>query len=212
MDNSQLPDRHRWDGWVTFAWLMVALAVMIGLVMIGAGGTVAVPETNYRGNITWTEQTNYIVWGAVIGQVVGAAMLAAIFSIINSNYQNSCDMLRIAAGPAPAPSTSTKSRSTPSPTSNQTKETATNVMPEKVAPHGAVVYEIRSTSPFYRLLQPGYSIVSVNGVKVENEPELKEAAKKGKNKIEFSDEDGKEYSITINFNPEDFGVTFWAGK
>jgi len=85
-------------------------------------------------------------------------------------------------------------------------------MPEKVAPHGAVVHEIRSTSPFYRLLQPGYSIVSVNGVKVENEPELKEAAKKGKNKIEFSDEDGKEYSITINLNPEDFGVTFWAGK
>ena len=212
MDNSQLPDRHRWDGWVTFAWLMVALAVMIGLVMIGAGGTVAVPETNYRGNITWTEQTNYIVWGAAIGQVVGAAMLAAIFSIINSTYQNSCDMLRIAAGDAPAPSSSTKSGATPAPTSNQAKDKPASAAPEKVAPHGAVVYDIKSTSPFYRLLQPGYSIVSANGTKVESEEELREAAKKGKNKIEFSDHDGKKYSITINLNPKDFGATFLAGK
>lgn len=214
MDNSQLPDRHRWDGWVTFAWFMVALAVLIGLVMIGTGGIVEVPETNYRGNVTWTEQTNYIVWGAAIGQVVGAAMLAAIFSILNSTYRNSCDMLRIAAGHAPAPSAFTKSgpAPAPAPASDEAEETSASVIPEKVAPHGAVVYEIRSTSPFYRLLQPGYSIVSVNGVKVENETEVKDAAKKGKNKTEFADQDGKEYSINISLNPEDFGVTFLAGK
>ncbi len=31
---------------------------------------------------------------------------------------------------------------------------------------------------------------------------------KGKNKIEFADQDGKEYSIKLSLNPEDFGVSF----
>ncbi|WP_156821570.1 hypothetical protein [Halomonas smyrnensis] len=104
-------------------------------------------------------------------------MLVAIFSILNSTYQNSCDMLRITAGHAPAPSAFTKSGSAPAPASDEAEETSASVIPEKVAPHGAVVYEILTTSPFYRLLQPGYSIVSVNGMMVENETEVKDAAR-----------------------------------
>lgn len=211
MDNSRLPNRHRWDAWITFAWLMVALAVIVGVMLIATVGTVRMPETDFLGNITWTEQTNYIVWGAAIGQAVGVSMLAAIFSILNSIYQNSCDTLLAAAGEV------SSSGATGLPTSEAIGgnacyqaqgEWVAVTKPEKEAENGAVVYEILSTSPFYRILKPGYSIVKANGMKVESESEVRDASKKGKNNIEFSDQNGKEYSINIHMNPEDFGITF----
>ncbi|MGM0695138.1 MAG: hypothetical protein ACQEUN_17320 [Pseudomonadota bacterium] len=217
MDSYQLPNRNRWDGWVTFAWIMVVLAIIGGIVLIAELGTMEVPERDFRGNVTWREEPNFVVWGAAIGQAVGAAMLAAIFSILNSTYHNSCDMLKMAAttgsndsqdSAAPVADTLTDSTAVSQSGRNPNQSPKPASKPEKVAPHGLAVYLIERTSPFYHLLKPGYSICKANGNTVDSVGELQSHLKKGTNSIEFADHDGKEYSIRIRLNPEDLGVKF----
>lgn len=85
---STLPDEERWDGWVTFAWLLAALTVFASVVLVATMGFIEFPGS-YSKSINWP------VWGLSIGQSVASLMLAALFSIANAAYKNSCKTMRM---------------------------------------------------------------------------------------------------------------------
>lgn len=87
------PDRERWTGWVAIAWILALLAIAGGIFAIATAGFVEVPRQNSYGRLQTVTEPNIFIWAIAIGQAVSATMLAAIFSMINSIYQNTCDQL-----------------------------------------------------------------------------------------------------------------------
>ncbi len=140
-----LPDRNRWVGWVVLAWLLAGLAVVAGVAIIAVMGTMEVPEQSLYGDVTWRDEPNPLIWGAAIGQALAALLLAAIFSILNSTYQNSCDILRLQLAGE--------------------EEQAHKPLVDAVEPQreGSLVKEVAHDSPLYGVIKPGYRIARVNG-------------------------------------------------
>lgn len=208
MDSYQLPARDRWDGWVTFAWVMVGLALIVGMIMVGAMGTVEIPEQDYRGNVTWTESPNFVVWGAAIGQVVGAAMLAAIFSILNSIYKNSCDMISLAPNQPGSGLSEDKSGASVHSAPEVGGRLGESAPDAEDGATSLIIEEVKGISPLYMLAKPGHTILKANGQPVNTLAALRANTTKGQNSLELCDESGEAYALNIGLNPEMFGVTF----
>lgn len=205
-------NRDRWNGWVTFAWLIVVLSVIAGIFMISTLETIEVPNQDFRGNITWQEEPNPAVWGVAIGQGFAAAMLAAIFSMLNSIYQNSCDLLaRQNRHKSNRINCTTTVNSTENTTTTAPEKTISDNMlklspSDKMASDGQVIFAIERTSPVYRLLRPGYAICKVNGQEVCSQEKMMMDLVQGKNLIEYADAEDQKYEIRIKLNPDDLGV------
>lgn len=86
-----LPDENRWNGWVSFAWFIAMITMMASVLLIATMGFIEVPRTYYG-----TEKVaNWSVLSWAIGQSIAALMLAALFSIVNASYKNSCKTMRM---------------------------------------------------------------------------------------------------------------------
>ncbi len=86
-----LPDENRWNGWVSFVWFIAMITMMASVLLIATMGFIEVPRTYYG-----TEKViNWTVLSWAIGQSIAALMLAALFSIANATYRNSCKTMRM---------------------------------------------------------------------------------------------------------------------
>lgn len=199
-------NRERWNGWVTLAWLIVALAIVVGLFLVSTLGTIDVPSQDLRGNITWQEEPNPAVWGLAIGQIVAAAMLAAMFSMLNSIYKNSCDLL--------VSSSNQQGNTISSGTIKSSEKTVETEVTEKLSPleskasMGLVVQSIERKSPLYHLLKPGYAICKVNGQEVISKEKMFMGLVQGKNLINFADTEDRKFEVRLKLNPDDLGIVF----
>lgn len=84
MQSRALPNRDKWVGWVVLAWIIAILACIGGVILISTYGFYGYGSS---------KEPNITIWSIGIGQAVSGLLIAAIFSMINSIYQNSCDQL-----------------------------------------------------------------------------------------------------------------------
>lgn len=163
---SKLPERSRWEGWVVFTWLIAALTAVASLFLVGAHGQVEVPRPSGFGTTT---EVNIFIWAIGIGQTVGALLLAALFSMINSVYQNSCELV----------AASRKGE-------EGGDEAGASLDPENVdLDSGLLVKTIRTASQLEGILRPGYKLLSVNGHQPEDELDAAQLVVDGENDIQF---------------------------
>ncbi|UBR49822.1 hypothetical protein KF947_21340 [Halomonas sp. FeN2] len=200
--SQNLPNRDRWTGWVALAWLLVVLAIIGGIIIISTAGYVEIPRQNSFGRVETVREPNVFVWAIAVGQAVSAAMLAAIFSMINSIYQNSCDQL--------AGVSFTKSESSQAVSDVREAQNAIDINAEDAFPDnaGLKVKDIHTASQLYGRLQPGDHLVAVNGHPVYTEMEAAKAVVKGENKILFINNDGERKMHLVMMKPAPLHIKF----
>lgn len=182
MSAQTMPDRERWSGWVTFAWLLAILACIGGIALISIAGYVELPRQNSFGRIETAKEPNVFIWAIAIGQAVSAAMLAAIFSMINSIYQNSCDQLAGVEFSKP----SSKQTATP-------KDKALRLT------------TVPASSSLSNTLTTGDMIISFNGQPVTSlENDVVDRIVEGENSITFVTLEGEEKSVTLVLDQASF--------
>ncbi|WP_422102005.1 hypothetical protein [Vreelandella sp.] len=197
------PDRERWIGWVALAWILAALAVIGGIIAINAAGFIEVPRPNRFGRIETVREPNVFIWAVAIGQAVSAAMLAAIFSMINSIYQNSCDQLwrlEMAEVHMKEPLQSDDV--------NVLEENSSEILKEEYKGEGLRVLSIHRASPLSGLLKEGYVLLSINSQKALTEMDAAKAVVKGKNIIEFLNANGVKQAFSIRMEPGPLHIRF----
>ncbi|SDI30025.1 hypothetical protein SAMN04487867_104168 [Vreelandella titanicae] len=193
-----LPDRERWIGWVALAWILAAVAVIGGVAAISMAGFIEVARPNSFGRMETVREPNVFIWAIAIGQAVSAAMLAAIFSMINSIYKNSCDQLA-------SVTTSTPDKDPPLLDPDAVNE---NEVERDWDGKGLKVLSVHRASPLSGLLKEGFILISVNKKPATTELEAAKAVVKGKNIIEFINSDGVRRSYSIGMNPGPLHIQF----
>ena len=179
---NKMPDRERWTGWVTFAWLLAVIACIGGIAIISIAGFVELPRQNGFGSIETTREPNVFIWAIAIGQAVSAAMLAALFSMINSIYQNSCDQLAGADFSKSAPK---------QPSSTKTKALRLTTVP--------------ASSPLSKTLSTGDMIISFNGQPTTSlEQDVVARIVPGVNTITFLTLEGEEKTAELDLDQASF--------
>lgn len=176
------PNRNRWAGWVSVAWLIAICACVVSVGLIFAAGFVEIPKRNIVGNVEKVREPNFFIWAIAVGQSVSAVMLAALFSMINSIYQNSCDLI--------APQVDGLSE--------------LDGAPQQKDRPGFEIESVPGHSPLYQVLQPGYRLVSVNDKPVEKAEDADAFAEVGRNFIEFYNENSRLISRKINLKKKRF--------
>ena len=158
----RLPDRERWLGWVYFAWVLAGAACILGFFMIAKLGFIEVPSSSRY--VTRTEP-NIMIWVMGVGQSLSAIMLAVLFSILNSIYQNTCDQ-RIDARKA---------------------LTGEEPKPATPAKKGEVLRltEVLEESPLNSVLSPGCVILKINDDWAGDVEWAKSLIKNGANKFQY---------------------------
>lgn len=203
MQQAKIPDRDRWYGWVALSWLLVVVAVLAGLALIATAGTVEVPQRDLIGNISWREEPNMMIWGIAIGQALASALFAALISIANSAYQNSCDLLRYVArgektgAPPPAAEVDSATPATP----------GTPATPAATGLPGIVIERIEPNSPLAGVMRPGFRIAKVNGRDVTTLEEADQNLRKGRNEFEFYNLDGRLVSRRLHVRTSRLHIT-----
>ncbi|AZM95885.1 MAG: hypothetical protein GYB28_01520 [Gammaproteobacteria bacterium] len=197
---TKAPDRERWIGWVALAWIIAGLAVIGGIMAISSAGFIEVPRSNGFGRMETVREPNVFIWAIAIGQAVSAAMLAAIFSMINSIYQNSCDQL---AGVV---------FDTTEPDSTQSDEV---IEGGEVKPtysendyKGLKVLSVHRASPLSGLLKAGFVLISINNKPALTDLGAAKAVVKGKNTIEFLNAEGVRQAYSIRMEPGPLHIKF----
>lgn len=178
MGQAKIPDRYRWQGWVALSWLLVIIAVLAGLALVVTAGSLEVPQRDLAGSVRWREEPNMMVWGIAIGQVLASALFAALISIANSAYQNTCDLLRRAGHEEKAGASS-------SVVEDGSPQDETPELP------GVVIESIEPNSPLAGVMRPGFRITKVNGNDVATLGEADKSLHKGRNELEFYNLDGR---------------------
>ncbi|WP_128690954.1 hypothetical protein [Chromohalobacter israelensis] len=183
------PDKERWTAWVFVAWLLAAIAVVSGVAIISTMGTIEVPKETLYGSIT-EERPNYFIWAAAIGQALGALLFAALISMVNSIYQNSCDQLQRSQPPA-AP---VKGGAPPS--------------KPKLLDRGDGVYVayVNEASSLYGVVEPGDLIKTLNGKEVESIRQASSCLVDGENEIVFVDAEGESHTQSFKSSNGSLGI------
>ncbi|MDL4862967.1 hypothetical protein NPJ88_011530 [Halomonas elongata] len=171
------PNRHKWDGWVTFAWLLAGIALVAGIFLVSTMGMMEVPERDFLGNVEMVEKPNPIVWSAAIGQFVASLLLAVIFSMLNSIYQNSCDLL----------STHQDFDQEGRGSSVGNEETKARVAAKG---KGVTVGYVNDASPLFGLVEVGHVILAINSSEVSSVRGAGQCLRDGSNRVAFLDHQG----------------------
>lgn len=198
MKTTALPYRERWTGWVTFAWVLAMIAIIGGIAIIVTAGFIEVPRLNSFGRTETSTEPNVFIWALAIGQAVSALMLAALFSIINSIYQNSCDHLAEIAVASPE-----QSMPQPEPDDVDEVEVAGEWDGE-----GLKVLSVHASSQLHGVLKGGYVLTKVNDTAVKNEIQAAQAVFEGYNAIEYVDNSGAMKRRMITMEPAPLHIQF----
>lgn len=197
---NKMPDRERWIGWVALAWILAAIAVIGGIAAISMAGFIEVARPNSFGRMETVREPNVFIWAIAIGQAVSAAMLAAIFSMINSIYQNSCDQMAGVAFGEPEPDLGQYSDA---------------VEGEKVEPSntesgnkGLKVLSVHKASPLSGLIKEGFVLISINKKPALTELDAAKAVVRGKNIIEFLNSESVRQAYAIRMEPGPLHIKF----
>ncbi|TFH84768.1 hypothetical protein EQG41_20640 [Billgrantia azerbaijanica] len=199
-DNMGFPNRKRWDGWVVFTWVLAGITTVASFLIIAEHGQIEVPNSS-----GWktTTQINPLIWAVGIGQTVGALLLAALFSMVNGIYKNSCDQLRVAMG-AEIRQSGEEFSSSECDTEQSSASTSESQKPSQ----GLRVSSIHQASPFYGKLSEGFSILRVNDHRVTSELEAASAVVDGKNYIEVLSPGGHVSQFVIKMQPGPLHIKF----
>lgn len=194
-----MPDRERWIGWVALAWILAAVAIIGGIAAISMAGFIEVARPNSFGRMETVREPNVFIWAIAIGQAVSAAMLAAIFSMINSIYQNSCDQMAGVDFGEPKPdlgqySDAVEGEVEPSNTESGYK--------------GLKVISVHRASPLSGLIKEGFVLISINKKPVLTELSAAKAVVKGKNIIEFLNSESVRQAYAIQMEPGPLHIKF----
>ena len=188
------PDRERWIGWVALAWTIAAIAIIGGIVVISTAGFIEVPRSNSFGRMETVKEPNIFIWAIAIGQALSATMLAAIFSMINSIYQNSCDQL---AGAVFTNEVSKK--------------------PERMLTKALRLTTVPATSPLSKTLSTGDMVLSFNGKSVTSlKDDVIDHIVTGKNAMTILTVTGEEKEVELEVDQDAFagvkGEADWLPK
>lgn len=186
MENT--PNRERWSGWVAAAWLLAILAIVGGIAVIATAGFVEVPRQNSFGRIERVTEPNVFIWAIAIGQAVSASMLAALFSMVNSIYKNTCDQV-----------SSTKTAKTRS-------SKNTDHMDTELPAKGLRITNVKSGSPLTETLHTGCLLVSINDKPVNNANWADNLTKTGTNKLEFYPLSGNKQARYVELENESLQI------
>ena len=194
-----MPDRERWIGWVALAWMLAAVAVIGGIAAISMAGFIEVARPNSFGRMETAREPNVFIWAIAIGQAVSAAMLAAILSMINSIYQNSCDQVAGVDLGEPKPdlgqySDAVEGEVEPSNTESGYK--------------GLKVISVHRASPLSGLIKEGFVLIGINKKPVLTELSAAKAVVKGKNIIEFLNSESVRQAYAIQMEPGPLHIKF----
>lgn len=201
MVHRKQPNRERWEGWVMFAWVLAAIAAISGVVLISAYGQIEVPSgTDFRGNVRWDKQANVLVWTAAIGQALGTIMLAVIFSIINSIYQNSCDLINNVIDDV-VNEKNGESEGGGLLTIGSKKTSGSESL------GGLKITKVRTASPFDGILHPGYLLLSINGHKPMDGLDAAKQVIDGENEVIFQKPDGELVKRIVPMRPGPLHMT-----
>ncbi|MBB3142187.1 hypothetical protein [Halomonas organivorans] len=202
------PDRCRWDGWVTFVWLIAILACIAAVFLINQLGTMRVPERDVLGNISWTTGPNIPVWAAAIGQAGAGVLFAVLFSMVNSIYKNSCDQLAATSlGSAESADTNDDEEELA-----KAKYVDQGEELEDTAEYSAptlMVDSVRKGSPFYGQVVAGYALMAVNGQEVESEDDISSNMVDGLNEFTFRNRNWKQIKRYVEMSPGSLGINFY---
>lgn len=187
------PDRERWIGWVALAWMLAAVAVIGGIAAVSMAGFIEVARPNSFGRMETAREPNVFIWAIAIGQAVSALMLAAIFSMINSIYKNSCDQLSAVIAP----------------TDKQAGLLPESEMEGEVEVEGdwdgtgLKILSVHSASQLRGILKGGYVLTKVNNESVSSSLQAASAVSEGRNTIEYVDNNGamKRRALTMKAAP-----------
>ncbi|SRR5690554_1120188 len=192
---SKLPDKTRYEGWVTVTWILAGLTGVASLILVGTHGTVEIPRP---GGFGTTSDVNVVIWAIAIGQTLGALLVAALFSMVNSIYQNSCDLLSNNA-PVPAVEDSGKEIEGPG-----EKPISTG----RVAEGGLLVKQVRTASQLDGILRPGYKLLRVNGEQPDDELSAAKLVVNGENDIEYMTTGGEVVRRLVPMRRGPLHITF----
>lgn len=183
MSLHNMPNRNRWNGWVTFAWFLAILACLAGVAIIAILGFIEVPRESSFGRVEMVREANVYIWSLCIGQAVGALMLAALFSMINAIYQNSCSLLSMQNSSVASPSQGGSDDPWPATHSQQ------SVHP------GPKVVNISDKSPLFDKAYVDWSLAEINGNSIFASKDIKKVMRRGENNFTFIKPDGQQVSI-----------------
>lgn len=179
-------DRDRWNGWVSFTWILAGLAILASIFLIVNLGTVHVPKATLYGTTRYEDQPNIMIWAIGIGQSVGALLLAVLFSMVNSIYKNSCDAIR--------PVEQVKPSDGPE---------AVQAAKETVG-DGVRLTSVPEGNPLRGILHAGDIVHAVNGKPVSRFVEAKRAILTGPNSFAYRDLRGQEKEVTVEIGLNHF--------
>lgn len=170
-----------------FAWIIAAIACVSGLFLIFTIGFVDVPRSNSYGTIS---EPNPFVWALAISQAVGSVMLAVIFSMLRSIYQNTCDKL-----PLPAYETLGGDSSSAIDEGTNTKEDKSR------SATGLKLTNVSSDSELCAVVYAGCLIISVNDKPVDSVSSVEALITKAPNKFEFLTTSGERMTKWVHVKP-----------
>jgi len=180
---SKMQDRDRWSGWVNFAWLLAILACIGGVAVIAMAGFIEVPRENRFGRIETVREANLFIWSLGIGQAVSALLLAALFSMVNDIYKNSCSLLGVQ----------------PHNVDSDTNVVSNGSWPEShkgLQGHtGPKVVKISDKSPLFDKVYADWSLAEINGRIISASNDIKKVIRPGENNFTFTKPDGEQVSI-----------------
>lgn len=196
---NKMPDRERWIGWVALAWILAAVAIIGGIAAISMAGFIEVARPNSFGRMETVREPNVFIWAIAIGQAVSAAMLAAIFSMINSIYQNSCDQMAGVDFGEPKPDLGQYSYAVEGEVEPSNTESGYK---------GLKVISVHRASPLSGLIKEGFVLISINKKPVLTELSAAKAVVKGKNIIEFLNSESVRQAYAIQMEPGPLHIKF----
>lgn len=200
MTRKIMPDEERWHGWVATVWAIAIATCVLSLWLIMVVGFVEVPKVSVSElsgqsyNVGTKQIVNWPVFGWAIGQSIAAVLLAALFSIANGAYRNSCQTMRmLAALGTPA-----------EPDAQPDTETSTPV--DLLS--GLLVEQVRDASPLAEVLQPGARLLRINGHEPESEIDAARQIVKGQNEIVYCNPEGDVITGMQTMTPGPLHITF----
>lgn len=168
---------NRWDGWVSFAWILAALTIVGVLILVAKYGMVESYSVDRFGLRSLDREVNVFVWAVGIGQSIAAVMVAGLFSMVNSIYKNTCDPV--------ATTTDQKALSSP------------DVDKGYAGASGVVITRIKESSPLFDKAYVGWKIVGVNGSAIEDPVDIAKFLVNGFNVIQLIDSKGRDEAFEV---------------
>lgn len=200
---SKLPNKHRYEGWVTVTWIVAGLTGIASLILVGTHGTVEIPRP---GGFGTTSDVNVIIWAIAIGQTLGALLVAALFSMVNSIYQNSCDLLS---------NSSSSSTQVPAVEDAGKEVEGSGKKPVSIgltAEGGLLVKQVRTASQLDGILRPGYKLLRVNGEQPDDEISAAKLVVNGENDIEYMTTGGEVVRRLVPMRQGPLHITFQQAR